>query len=74
MQQIGDSDSDSLCHSDELQIVKEHMNFIVGLLIAPDFKNIVNWLSLSSEDVSIQDDCLELPKVRNFIIMTALKI
>ena len=50
------------------------MNFIVGLLIAPDFKNIVNWLSLSSEDVSIQDDCLELPKVRNFIIMTALKI
>ena len=36
----------SLCHSDELTIVREHMHFIVGLLIAPDFKRMVNWLSL----------------------------
>ena len=44
-----------MCQSDELVIVKEHMNFILGLLLAPDFKLIVNWQSLRSEDVCIED-------------------
>ena len=50
------------------------MNFIVGLLIAPDFKKMVNWMTLTTEDVTIQDPAFEVPGVRNFIILTALKI
>ena len=56
-------------------IVKEHMNFIIGLLLAPDFKSIVNWQSLRRDDVCVEDSVMEeLPAVRNFVILSALKI
>ena len=54
--------------------MKEHMNFIVGLLVQPDFKKIVNWLSLTPSTVTIEDVAFEMPGVRNFVILTALKI
>ena len=50
------------------------MNFIVGLLVQPDFKKIVNWLSLTPSTVTIEDVAFETPGVRNFVILTALKI
>jgi len=69
-----DNSSSSLCPSDELTIAREHMNFIIGLLIQPDFKQLVNWLTLTPETVTMEDAALELPNLRNFVILTALKI
>ena len=40
--------SESLDDMESLTIVKEHMMFIVGLLVAPDFKRMINWLTLDS--------------------------
>ena len=40
--------SESLNDTESLTIVKEHMMFIVGLLVAPDFKRMINWLTLDS--------------------------
>ena len=54
-QKQASSDSESLCQSDELVIVREHMNFIIGLLLVPDFKRTVNWSSLKSSDLSIDE-------------------
>ena len=67
--------------------MREHMNFIISLLLAPDFKTVVNWHGLRKEDVNlILDDSgnrigaggvnaiEDLPAFRNFIILTALKI
>ena len=68
------SESSSLCNSDELTIVREHMHFIVGLLLAPDFKRMVNWLSLDSSQVTLQDHQFDRANLRNFVILTALKI
>ena len=51
------------------------MNFIISLLLVPDFKTIVNWPNLRREDVCVGDSVMEqLPVVRNFVILTALKI
>ena len=50
------------------------MSYIVGLLIAPDFKQMVNWLNLKSENVTLEESSLEIPNLRNFVILTALKI
>ena len=50
------------------------MNFIIGLLVQPDFKKVVNWLSLTSSTVKMEDAACETPGVRNFVILTALKI
>ena len=73
--QASDSSQQSLCQSDELVIVREHMNFIIGLLLAPDFKQIVNWSSLRSTDLALDESAMEdVPCIRNFIILTALKI
>ena len=44
----GSSASGSLGDTESLTIVKEHMMFIVGLLVAPDFKRMINWLTLDS--------------------------
>ena len=45
---LGSSATESLGDVESLTIVKEHMMFIVGLLVAPDFKRMINWLSLDS--------------------------
>jgi len=50
------------------------MNYLVGLFLAPDFKKMINWLNLKSEDVTLEETALETPTLRNFIILTALKI
>ena len=63
-----------LCPSDEVTIVKEHMNYIIGLLVQPDFKRIVNWLSLTPDTVTMEEPAFEVPGVRNFVILAALKI
>ncbi len=69
------SESGSFCSSDEqLAIVQKQMNYLVGLFLAPDFKKMINWLNLKSEDVTLEESTLEAPTVRNFVILTALKI
>ena len=45
---MGSSATESLGDNESLTIVKEHMMFIVGLLVAPDFKRLINWLTLDS--------------------------
>ena len=55
-------------------IVREHMNYIVTLLLEPEFKHSVNWTSLTQEKVTMDDKELDAPSVRNFVILTALKI
>lgn len=64
----------SMCQSEELNIVRGHLRYIVDLLIAPDFKEMVNWCSLTKEQVSVESSALEQPNVRNFVILSALKI
>jgi len=54
--------------------VKEHLHFVVNLLVAPDFKRMINWLSLKREDVTLKHTQIEDANLRNFIILTALKI
>ena len=71
---VSTSESESLCHSDELTIVREHMNFTSGLLVDPKFKEIVNWKTLNRENVTIEDQYFEDPSLRNFVILSALKI
>lgn len=43
-----------MCQSEELNIVREHLRYIVDLLIAPDFKQMVNWLSLTKDQVEVE--------------------
>ena len=50
------------------------MSYIIGLLVQPDFKRIVNWLSLTPESVTMEEAAFEVPGVRNFVILTALKV
>lgn len=51
------------------------MNFIVGLLIQAEFKKSVSWESLKRENVTIVDQgAFETPELRNFMILSALKI
>ena len=58
-----------------MNIVKEHMNFIVGLLISPDFKQVINWANLRRETLAIEEQAMESSSgLRNFIILSALKI
>ena len=75
VEQQSTSDSYSLCNSDQMNIVKEHMNFIVGLLISPDFKQVINWANLRRETLAIEEQAMESSSgLRNFIILSALKI
>ena len=51
------------------------MHFIVRLLLAPDFKRMVNWLSLKGDDVTLgEKQFSQAPSLCNFVILTALKI
>ena len=51
------------------------MNFIVGLLISPDFKQVINWANLRRETLAIEEQAMESSSgLRNFIILSALKI
>ena len=66
--------SESLCHSDEITIVKEHMSYIIGMLVSPDFKQLISWTSLTRENIMLPDGALETLSLRTFIILTAMKI
>jgi len=51
------------------------MHYIVGLLIAEEFKRMVNWVTLRPEDVILREGNFENDApLRNFVILTALKI
>ena len=63
-----------MSYTDELTIVKEHMNFSLGLLLQPSFKKVVDWENLERENVLLPDMTFESSAVCNFVILTALKL
>ena len=63
-----------MSHTDERTIVKEHMNFIIGLILQPGFKKLVDWENLQRENVLLPDSAFESSSVCNFVILTALKL
>ena len=54
--------------------MREHLGYLVSLLVQPAFKQIVNWLTLTPECVTMDEAAFEVPGVRNFVILTALKV
>ena len=55
-------------------MINEHYNYILSQILCPDFKAMINWNNLSKEHVKIEEKTLKQPKMKNFVILVALKL
>lgn len=59
---------------EETLMINEHYNYILSQIICPDFKAMLNWKNLSHKHVQIEEKILHQPKMKNLIILVALKL